>query len=235
MYQFPPQLSNALQVTVEKKNGISRKSLHAFRSSEQWGRGRELALRGRRGYSDLPAEMKATATLEDTNLYYFRSFAIIPTHSTCKAWRNYPDTFETLFLFFFSDECVTNWLSSYFCFKLNLKGYCHDNFTAFSSKLWWNYDPEPLFKTRTLLQPQEEDIKRFSKEEQTRVFFWRYFPLTMAKLENVILTFSSCSPYMCHPWPSTTISSLSSLLYETGSFRFADYRWSKHIFWLFTF
>ena len=156
--------------------------------------------------------MKATATLEDTNLYYFRSFAIIPTHSTCKAWRNYPDTFETLFLFFFSDECVTNWLSSYFCFKLNLKGYCHDNFTAFSSKLWWNYDPEPLFKTRTLLQPQEEDIKRFSKEEQTRVFFWRYFPLTMAKLENVILTFSSCSPYMCHPWPTTTISSLSSLI-----------------------
>ena len=30
----------------------------------------------------------------------------------------------------------------------HLKGYCHDNFAAFSSKLWWNYDPEPLFKTR---------------------------------------------------------------------------------------
>ena len=52
-----------------------------------------------------------------------------------------------------------------------LKGYCHENFAAFSSKQWWNYDPEPLFKTRTLLQPQEEDIKGFSKGEQTSVFF----------------------------------------------------------------
>ena len=51
-------------------------------------------------------------------------------------------------------------------------------------------------KQETLLQPQEEDIKRFSKGEQTSVFFWRYFPLTMTKLENFRLTFSSCSPYL---------------------------------------
>ena len=52
-------------------------------------------------------------------------------------------------------------------------------------------------KQETLPQPQEEDIKRFSKGEQTSgVFFWRYFPLTMTKLENVRLTFSSCSPYL---------------------------------------
>ena len=46
----------------------------------------------------------------------------------------------------------------------------------------------------TLEEPQEEDIKRFPKGEQNSVFFWRYFPLTMTKLENVRLTFSSCSP-----------------------------------------
>ena len=51
-------------------------------------------------------------------------------------------------------------------------------------------------KQEKLLQPQEEDIKRFSKGEQTSIFFWRYFPLTMRKLENVRITFSSCSPYL---------------------------------------
>ena len=40
-------------------------------------------------------------------------------------------------------------------------------------------------KQETLLRPQEEDIKRFSKGEQTSgFFFWRYFSLTM----------TSCSP-----------------------------------------
>ena len=58
-------------------------------------------------------------------------------------------------------------------------------------------------KQETFLQPQEEDFKRFSKGEQTSVFFWRYFPLTMTKLENVRLTFSSCSPYL-------TVSSLAN-------------------------
>ena len=52
-------------------------------------------------------------------------------------------------------------------------------------------------KQETLLQPQEEDIKRFSKGKQTSgFFFWRYFPLTRTKLANVRITFSSCSPYL---------------------------------------
>ena len=38
-------------------------------------------------------------------------------------------------------------------------------------------------KQETLLQPQEEDIKRFSKGEQTSVFLEINFPLTMTKLE----------------------------------------------------
>ena len=64
--------------------------------------------------------------------------------------------------------------------------------------------PQKASKQETLLQPQEEDIKRLSKEEQTSVFFfWRYFPLTMTKLENVRITFSSCSPYL-------TVSSLAN-------------------------
>ena len=51
--------------------------------------------------------------------------------------------------------------------------------------------------TQNPLQPQEEDIKRFSKGEQTSVFFfWRYFPLTMTKLEKVRIIFSSCSPFL---------------------------------------
>ena len=54
-------------------------------------------------------------------------------------------------------------------------------------------------KQETLLQPQEEDIKRFSKGKQTSVFFWRYFPLIRTKLENVRITFSSCSLYLSAP------------------------------------
>ena len=42
-------------------------------------------------------------------------------------------------------------------------------------------------KQETLLKPHEEDIKRFSMGEET---------LTMTKLENVRITFSSCSPYL---------------------------------------
>ena len=51
-------------------------------------------------------------------------------------------------------------------------------------------------KQETLLQPQEEDINRIPKGEQTSgFFFWRYFPLTlMAKHENVKLTFQVVVP-----------------------------------------
>ena len=66
-----------------------------------------------------------------------------------------------------------------FCIRVGfLKGYCHDNFVAFSSILWRviYYDPEPLFQTRTLLQPQEEDIKGFSEGGQTSVSFLEIFP-----------------------------------------------------------
>ena len=58
-------------------------------------------------------------------------------------------------------------------------------------------------KQETLLQPQEEFIKGFSKGEQTSFYFWRYFPLKMTKLENARLTFSSCSAYL-------TVSSLAN-------------------------
>ena len=60
-------------------------------------------------------------------------------------------------------------------------------------------------KQETLLQLQEEDIKRLSKGEQTSVFFWRYFPLTVTKLFVVPIQ-------LRHPWPTTTRSSFSSLI-----------------------
>ena len=109
-----------------------------------------------------------------------------------------------------------------------LKGYCHDNFAAFHQNCGEIMTQNLCSKQEILnLQPQMEYIKRFSKGEQTSVFFWIYFPLTMTKLENVRLTFSSCSPYL-------TASSLANdnnkqlqliykpLLCETGSL-FADY------------
>ena len=89
------------------------------------------------------------------------------------------------------------------CIKTNshnktfaLKGVLSRQFCCFSRQNGGEIMTQNLCsKQGTLLQPQVEDIKRFSKGEQTSVFFWRYFPLTMAKLENVRITFSSCSPH----------------------------------------
>ena len=94
-----------------------------------------------------------------------------------------------------------------------LKGYCHNNFAA-SRKICGEIMTQNLYsKQETLLQPQEEDIERFFKGEQTSVLFWRYFPLTMKKLENVRITFSSCSPHLTASPLANGFSSLINHFY----------------------
>ena len=59
-------------------------------------------------------------------------------------------------------------------------------------------------------------ISRDSPRKSKPVFYFRrYIPLTMTKLENIRVTFSSCRHYsncVISPWPTTTISSFSSLI-----------------------
>ena len=59
-----------------------------------------------------------------------------------------------------------------------LKGYCHDNFAAFLSKLWWNYDPEPLFKTRNTSARHKRKISRDypSPEKANQCILLEIFP-----------------------------------------------------------
>ena len=95
-----------------------------------------------------------------------------------------------------------------------LKGYFYDNFAAFSSKLWCNYDPEPLFKTRNTSATTRGRYQGFLHGRVNQYFFfWRYFPLTITELENVRLTFSSCSPNLTvSSLANSTISSFCSLI-----------------------
>ena len=64
------------------------------------------------------------------------------------------------------------------CVRVNLlKGHSHDNFAAFSSNMCQIMTQNLCSKQEILRQPQEEDIKRFSKGEQTSVvFFLEIFP-----------------------------------------------------------
>ena len=74
-----------------------------------------------------------------------------------------------------------NKMAVLFCIQVGfLKGYCHDNFVAFSSILWRviYYDPEPLIcsKQEHFCNHKRKDIKGFSEGGQTSVSFLEIFP-----------------------------------------------------------
>ena len=113
-----------------------------------------------------------------------------------------------------SESCQIEYILTWYVLK-TLKGYCHDNFAAFSSKLWWNYDPEPLFKTRNTSATTRGQYREILQGRANQCFFSGYISHSKWKnLENVRLTFSSCSPHltMSSLANDLTISNFSSLI-----------------------
>ena len=69
-----------------------------------------------------------------------------------------------------------HWKNCIFTVYERLKGYCQDNFAAFSSKLGWNYEPEPLFKTRNTSAITRGRCQKILQWRANQCLFLEIFP-----------------------------------------------------------